>query len=180
MEMRTLANFVAAMMLLGLSSHSVTAGPWEDFERSFSAFMARLATVGDEAAREYVLDQLTKLHRDLFLIERNKQYLILGLERPGLVDENISEVLEDLKDRTKDARERLQGIGDRVARLSSDASKLENQLNEALRSRKYWLFRINVTDLQNSNLRQLLTEGRAAVKAVHDSRIELEGFLSAQ
>jgi len=178
--MRTLIKFVGAVMLLGMSSHPVSAGPWAGFPQDFIALMRSVATIGDEAAKDYVLGQLTKLHRDLYLIERDKQYLIQLMERPGLVDENVSEVLKDLKDTTEHARERLKGIGDRVARLSADASRLETHLNEALTSRKYWLSRINVNDPRDSNLDQLLAEGRTAIKAVHDSRIELERFLGAQ
>ena len=165
------------ILLLIFTSAPVYAGPWEDFEQSFSSFMARLMEFGEEAESQYVHDQLIMLHRDLYLIERNKQYLILMMERPGLLDANVSEVLNDLKEQTENARSRLRGIGDRVARSSSDASRLEHQLSEALNSRKYWLWRIDVNDIQRGNLNQLLEEGRNAVKAVHESRRELEAYL---
>lgn len=165
---------IVILLLMSFSANSV-AGPWEDFKDEFKGLMENLTTFGEEAERDYTLDQLAKLHRDLFKIERSKEDLVFILKNPDIYSENFEDTLADARESTESARDRLKDLGDKVARLSESASVIEQILSETLRERKAWLSKVDLSNATTN--KDLIKDGESAIKAISHSRKSLEKYL---
>mgnify|MGYP001409765225 CR=1 FL=1 len=165
-------------MIINHSHASAQSGPWQSFTNGFVSFIELLSNIGDVAEREYLEDQLSGLHEDLFEIEKDKEHLLTVLRRPVMSDSNgrCVRLLKDLEMDVKKTQSRLRNIGARVARVSAKASQLEMQMDTALFSRKSWLTTLNGSCSINSD-NNLMSEGQHALESVRAARKNLEMFL---
>ena len=166
-------------LLLILLSQPVQANAWDDFGDSFQQFLTKLDDMRSTAEKEYTIDQLAKFHSDLFFIEKKQQYLILMIENPGMIDNNLTPSLKALRQKTNAARYKLKNIGKKVYSLSKDIKKLRTQLYRLTHSKKYWPSKIKKQDIPDYHLEHyLLTEGKSAFQITRNSRKALENFLN--
>lgn len=165
-------------LLILLLTQTVHAGPWQNFGTEFQSFLTKMDNMKGTAQKEYAIDQLSKLHRDIYLIERHQQYLILMIENPGMIDINLSASIKALRIKANAARGKLKKIGKKVSVLSKQANKLQKQLYRSAHSKKVWPSSIKKQDIPDYHLEHyLLTEGKSAYQITHNSRKELEEFL---
>ena len=166
------------LLLLLLICQPAHADTWDDFGDSFQQFIKKLDNMNTTAEREYTVDQLAKFHSDLYFIERKQQYLILMIENPGMIDNNLSVSLKALRQKANAARYKLKKISKKVLTLSQDIKKLRKQLYRSTHSKKSWPSKIRKHDIPDYHLEHyLLTEGRNAVEVTHRCRKILEEFL---
>jgi len=165
-------------LLLFLLSQPGHANAWDDFGDSFQKFLAKLDDMRTTAEKEYTIDQLARFHNDLYFIEKKQQYLILMIENPGMIDNNLSPSLKALRQKTNAARYKLKKIGKKVLALSKDVKSLRSQLYRLTHSKKHWPSSIRKQDIPDYHLdHYLLTEGKSAFQITHNSRKALENFL---
>lgn len=176
--MKTLRH-LASILLVLLPIQPVTAGPWEDFGKTFGLFIQQLDGMQTTAKKEYTIDQLSRLHKDLFQLEKKQEYLILMLEKPGMIDNNLSSSIFALRKRANAARGKIKRIGKKVPSLSKQTNKLQKQLYRSTHSKKSWPSSIKKYDIPDYHLdHYLLTEGKNSLQITHDSRKALEKFLT--
>jgi len=175
--MHTFIKLITSLLFL-LSFQTASAGPWQDFGETFNLFLQKLDNLKTTAEKEHTIDQLARFHSDLYFIEKKQQYLILMIENPGMIDNNLAASLKALRKKTNAARYKLNKIGKKVLSLSKDVKSLRSQLYRLTHSKKYWPSKIKKRDIPDYHLEHyLLTEGKSAFQITHNSRKALETFL---
>jgi len=176
-DMHNFLKLIISLSIL-LLTPTAHAGPWQNFGAEFQSFLTKMDDLKGTAQKEYAIDQLSKLHRDIYSIERHQQYLILMIENPGMIDINLSASIKALRIKANAARSKLKKIGKKVSMLSKQTNKLQKQLYRSAYSKKVWPSKIRKVDIPDYHLEHyLLTEGKSAYQITHNTRKELETFL---
>lgn len=164
--------------LLFLLTQPLYAGTWNDLAQSFQQFITKLDNMPSSAEKEYAIDQLARLHSDLYFLEKKQQYLIIMIENPGMIDNNLAASLKSIRQKTNAARYKLKKVGKKLLALSRDIKKIRSQLYRSAHSKKLWPSKIRKQDIPDYHLEHyLLSEGRNAAQATHRCRKTLEEFL---
>jgi len=165
-------------LLIILFAHTGHAGPWQNFSTEFKPFLSKVDSMKGTAQKEYAVDQLSKLHRDIYLIEQHHKYLLLLIENPGMIDRNLSTSIKALRIKSNSARSKLKKIGKKASALSKQANKLQKQLYQSSYSKKIWPSNIKKQHIPDYHMEHyLLTEGKNAYQSILNSRQSLEEFL---
>lgn len=175
--MNSIPKLIIALLLL-LIMQPAHAGPWDDFGASFQTFLNKMDKMKSTVKKEYAIDQLSKLHRDLYTLEKHLQYLVLMVENPGMIDNNLRQSIKALRSKANAARTKIKRIGKKVRRLSRQASKLQKMIYRLTYSKKIWPSNIRKADIPDYHLEHyLLSEGKNAFQKTHNARKALETFL---
>ena len=175
--MHSLIKILTSLLLL-LCIQTVNAGPWQDFGETFQSFIKKANSINKAIEKEYTTDQLSKFHSDLYSMQRHHEYMILMIQNPGMIDNNLSTSISALRKKANAGRNKLKRIGKKVPSLSKDIKKLRTQLYRSTHSKKIWPSRIRIQDIPDYHLEHyLLTEGKSALEITRASRKTLEAFL---
>ena len=175
--MRAFCKLFISLLIL-LMTQTAHAGPWQNFSTEFKVFLSKVDNMQGTAQKEYAIDQLSKLHHDIYLIEKHQQYLLLLIENPGMVDINLSASIKALRIKSNSARSKLKRIRKKVPALSKQANRLQKQLYRSAYSKKVWPSNIKKQHIPDYHMEHyLLSEGKDAFQAMFDSRKLLQEFL---
>ncbi|MDH5394070.1 MAG: hypothetical protein OEY11_12850 [Gammaproteobacteria bacterium] len=170
-------KLVTSLILL-FFIQTANAQSWKDFGAVFQVFLEKLDTVKVSSGKEYSVDQLSKLHRDLYALEKDQQYLVIMMETPGMIDNNLQVSLEGLRSKSNAVRTKIKRIGRKLSALSKQSSKLQKMLYRLTYSKKFWPSKMRKVDMPDYHLQHfILTEGRNAYQVTHNARKDLEEFL---
>jgi len=176
-NMQSFVKAITPLFFL-LYLQTANAASWENFGTEFQSFLTKMDNMKGTVQKEYAVDQLSKLHRDLYAFEKHQQYLIVMIENPGMIDNNLSPSLKALRSKANAARAKIKRIGKKVKSLSKQASKLQKMIYRLTYSKKNWPSNIKKADIPDYHLdHYLLTEGKTAFQKTHNARKALEEFL---
>jgi len=177
LKMHLLIRSITTLFLL-LIMQIAHAGPWEDFGSEFQSFLTKMDDMKGTVKKEFAVDQLSQLHKDLFALEKQLQYLVLMVENPGMIDNNLSSSRKALRKKADSVRTIIKRIGKKVPSLSKQTRKLQKLLYKSTYSKKIWPTKIRKADIPDYHLEHyLLTEGKSAFQITHNARKALEEFL---
>lgn len=141
----------------------------------FNDLAGSIKDLGQGAERAYLIDRLIDLHRDLYLLEHDKSYLIQdALHRRTPNTHEIERVVGELESRVLAARTDLRAIGSRLSsQRAAQGFQAERLLREAMQERNAFLMRLRDA-LESGGKPQtfhgLAQEGEEALKELRNAR----------
>jgi hypothetical protein len=141
----------------------------------FTGLASKARQIGTQAERGYLVDRLTDLNREIYLLETDKEYLVRdALSRTPVNAHEIGRVATELQGRILAIRSSLRDIG---ARLSTEHAaggfEVDLLLRDALQDRKNFVFRLQdrlASGLDPEPLSQFRSEGERAIMALRKAR----------
>lgn len=141
----------------------------------FSSLASKAGQIGAEAERGYLIDRLTDLNRELYLLETDKEYLVRdALSRTPVNAHEVGRVTSELQGRILAVRSSLRDIGAKLSREhAAGGFEVDLLLRDALQDRKNFVVRLqdtlpSVPDPQS--LSRFRAEGEGAVMALRMAR----------
>jgi hypothetical protein len=134
---------------------------------------AKLSGIGQKAERDYVIDRLFALNDKLYRIELDKEMLLLLMRRGA--EGEVGEATRRLMSDVEEARGIVRDVGGKL--VLQQAAGLDEELREAITSRKEWLPRVIDGPPEGLQSPGLQNEGRAAIAAVQAARRKLADLL---
>lgn len=186
---RSRSLWIALLLLLSTPSASVAqeAGSLEQAAEKllswFSGLVSKAEQIGKQAERGYLIDRLTDLSRDLYLLETDKEYLVReALSRTPVNAHEIGRVTAELQGRILSVRSALRDIGARLSREhAAGGFEADVLLRDALIDRKNFVVRLQdslPTGLDPDSLGQLRAEGEGAVMALRNARHAMDELIT--
>jgi hypothetical protein len=149
----------------------------------FSDLALKAGQIGAVAEKGYLIDRLTDLNRELYLLESDKEYLVRdALSRTPVNAHEVGRVATELQSKIEAVRSTLRDIG---AKLSSEHAaggfEVDLLLRDALQDRKSFVFRLQnalPSGLDQQSLSQFRVEGEGAIMALRKARHATGEFIA--
>ena len=132
--------------------------------------------------RVSLIDNLSKLSKAVYNLERDKRFLLAELKRSRINVSAVRQAIEDSEKSLEILRERLRSTGLSLReqfRVGGD--KVEESLSDLIGARKHWLEDLgdSLAEGRAANLKPVLKEGDDVVKALSVAHKQLIKLIDA-
>jgi chromosome segregation ATPase len=174
-------RFIGFAALLGLfvvapvgaeESPSSTTAAAKKLASWFSDFLKPFGEIGTTAEKQYFIDSLIDLNRDLFDLEQEKRYVSIALKRKELNRAELRRTADSLKEKIKRLRETIKKVAPqlRIA-YRKGGDEAVDLLSNALATRSAFVF--SLSNIHSSEIRHQIEESEAAVRALSSAQSAL-------
>jgi len=144
----------------------------------FGQFLRPFEEIGTVAARQNLLDALTRLNHDLFEVEQEKRFLVLALRRRPLVQTELQLSAVSLASKINRLRDSLQDIAPRLrVAYRSDADATIELLAQAVVDRKEFV--TSLGSVNSANADASARDAQAAIRALSQAQQSLANAIAA-
>jgi len=144
----------------------------------FSDLLRPFQEIGATAEKQYLIDALTNLNRNLFDVEQDKRYVVIALRRRPLVSGELRRTSVSIVEKIHALRESLKDLGPKL-RLAYRAGADESieLLSDALDERKN--FADNLGQVTEATADRNILEAQAAIQALSQAQRKLADVITA-